>query len=441
MLLPQQVIEKKRDGRALDAAEIEWFVRGVSDGSIEDCQVAAFAMAVYFQGMTVEERVVLTLAMRDSGRTLEWSQLGLAGPVIDKHSTGGVGDVVSLMLGPMLAACGGFVPMVSGRGLGHTGGTVDKLESIPGYNTAPSLERMADVVKDVGVAIVGQTAEIAPADRRIYSIRDVTATVESVDLITASILSKKLAAGLDALVMDVKVGNGAFMSSPERSAKLAESIVLVASRAGTRATAVITDMSQCLAHSAGNALEVHEAIRFLRGEPACERLTRVTLALGSNLLLTSGLVGTKQEGEDCLAETLRSGRAAERFGRMVSALGGPADTVECPGKYLPAAPLTQDVYPDHRGFVNEIDVRMLGMAVVGLGGGRTKAGGKLNHSVGLDRVASIGDEVSPERPLAVVHARTDSEWETAAEEVRKAYTLSTERVVAPRAIQRELGTE
>ncbi len=436
MLLPQQIIEKKRDGAVLLASEIEWFVSGISDLSIQDSQVAAFAMAVLFQGMTVEERVVLTLAMRDSGRQLDWSRLELSGPVIDKHSTGGVGDVVSLMLGPMLAACGGFVPMVSGRGLGHTGGTVDKLESIPNYNTTPTLDRFSVAVKNVGVAIVGQTAEIAPADRRLYEIRDVTATVESIDLITASILSKKLAANLDALVMDVKVGNGSFMKTSERSAELAESIVQVAGQSGTPTAALLTDMNQCLARSAGNALEVDEAIRFLRGEPACDRLKEVTFALGSELLLAAGLVASSQEAHALLAAALDSGNAAERFNRMSSELDGPADIIEQPQNYLPKAPVIRDVCPQGRGFVAGIDVRQVGNVVVALGGGRRQAGAKLDHSVGLSRVASIGEEVSPERPLAVVHARTESDWETAAAKVRAAYSWGHEPTSPPPAIHR-----
>ena len=247
MFLPQEIIRKKRDGQALSESEIDFFVRGITDQSVSEGQIAALAMAVYFQDMNTAERVALTRAMRDSGQVLNWQDQHLPGPVLDKHSTGGVGDLVSLLLGPMVAACGGFVPMISGRGLGHTGGTLDKFDSIPGYNTIPDPTLVRQIVREVGVAIIGQTAQLAPADKRVYGIRDVTATVESVAMITASILSKKLAAGLDALVMDVKQGSGAFMPTPERALELAQSIVAVGNGAGMRTSALLTDMNQSLA--------------------------------------------------------------------------------------------------------------------------------------------------------------------------------------------------
>ena len=422
--LPQEIIRRKRDGETLSEAEIQFFVEGLHNGTIGEGQVAAFAMAIFFQGTTLDERVALTLAMRDSGEILEWDSLALAGPVIDKHSTGGVGDLVSLVLGPLLAACGGFVPMISGRGLGHTGGTLDKLEAIPGYNTAPDSDLFRRTVRNAGVAIIGQTGALAPADARFYSIRDVTATVESVGLITASILSKKLAAGLEALVMDVKVGDGAFMPTYEASAELARSIAEVASGAGTPTTALLTDMNQCLAFSAGNAVEVREAVEFLadsgRGN---SRLAEVTMALGAELLLTSGLVESKEKATANLRSALSSGRAAEHFGRMVSTLGGPADILENADAHLGVAPVQLAVHPHRPGVVTKVATRQLGLTVVRLGGGRTRPEQTIDHTVGLTEVTGPGDEVGPDRPLLVIHARSTEEADHAAEAVGEAYTV------------------
>ena len=300
MFLPQEVIRRKRDGEVLSTEEIREFILGVTDDTVSEGQVAAFAMATFFQGMSLEERIAMTCAMRDSGHVMSWQQESLDGPIIDKHSTGGVGDVVSLMLGPMVAACGGYVPMISGRGLEHTGGTLDKLDAIPGYTTSASEELFRMVVKNAGVAIVGQTGELAPADKRIYGIRDVTATVASIDMITSSILAKKLAEGLDALVMDVKVGSGAFMPTMEKSIELAESITRVANGAGVKTAALLTDMNQCLASAAGNAVEVHEAVEFLTGEYRNPRLLEITMAQSSELLVLSGLANNDEEARQKL---------------------------------------------------------------------------------------------------------------------------------------------
>ena len=323
MFLPQEIIRKKRDGRALEATDIDAFIRGVAADEVSEGQIAAFTMATYLNGMTSEEAVALTRAMRDSGRVLDWKAFNLPGPIVDKHSTGGVGDVVSLMMGPMIAACGGFVPMISGRGLGHTGGTLDKFDSIPGYQTSVSIERFQQVVREVGVAIIGQTAELAPADKRIYATRDVTATVESIPLITASILSKKLSAGLDALVMDVKVGTGAFMPTLEKSRELARSIVDVGNGAGVKTSALLTDMNEPLALCAGNAIEVRCAIDYLTGKSRPARLHEVTLTLSAQLLVTAGISNSTGEAREALNACLENGRAAERFAKMVSALGVP----------------------------------------------------------------------------------------------------------------------
>src|ERR1700734_4212660 len=322
-MLPQEIIRAKRDGRALTGEEIGEFIAGLTSGAIGDGQVAAFAMAVVFRGMNIDERVHLTRAMTRSGEALDWSGANLPGPIVDKHSTGGIGDNVSLMLAPMLAACGAYVPMISGRGLGHTGGTLDKLDSIPGYVTQPDIATFRRVVKEAGCAIIGQTADLAPADRRLYAIRDVTATVESVALITASILSKKLAAGLQGLVMDVKAGSGAFMASLSGARELAQSLASVATGAGLPTVSLITDMSEPLASAAGNAVEIRNAVDYLTGARRDERLDQVTMALGAELLALSGLARDAAAGAAALKHSLETGAAAERFERMIAALGGP----------------------------------------------------------------------------------------------------------------------
>ena len=424
MALPQEVIRAKRDGGTLGADDIATFVRGITDGSITEGQVAALAMAVFFRGMDAAETVALTLAMRDSGTVLGWDDLD--GPVLDKHSTGGVGDKVSLVLAPILAACGAYVPMLSGRGLGHTGGTLDKLEAIPGYATRPDLERLRRVVREAGCAIVGQTDDLAPADRRLYAIRDVTATVESVPLITASILSKKLAAGPAALVMDVKVGSGAFLPDLAGASALARSIVDVAQGAGLACAALLTDMDQCLGATAGNALETAEAIAVLRGEPADPRLIEVTLALAAEVLALGGLAPDADDGRRRAEAALASGAAAERFGRMVQALGGPADLLERPERHLASAPVVRAVSAERRGYVAAIDVRALGLAVVELGGGRRRAGDAVDPRVGLAAVRGLGDVVGPgdDAPLCLVHAADEASAEPASARVRAAFRLA-----------------
>ncbi|WP_300362634.1 thymidine phosphorylase [Hydrogenimonas sp.] len=423
MFLPQEIIRKKRDGERLSRDEIAFFVRGIKEGSVSEGQIAAFAMAVYFQGMTMEERIALTEAMRDSGDVLEWKSLHLPGPVLDKHSTGGVGDVVSLMLGPMVAACGGYVPMISGRGLGHTGGTLDKFDAIPGYDTAPDNELFRKVVREVGVAIIGQTGELAPADRRFYAIRDVTATVESIPLITASILSKKLAAGLEALVMDVKAGSGAFMPDYEGSRELARSIVAVANGAGCRTTALITNMDQVLASSAGNAVEVREAVRYLTGEYRNPKLHEVTMALCVQMLLLGDLAATEEEARKRLQKALDSGEAAERFSRMVAALGGPADFVERYDDYLEKAPIVRPVYASKEGIVQAMDTRAIGMAVVAMGGGRRKPTDAVDYAVGFTDFIEIGERADGDRPLAYVHVRSEAQFEEAQKRLREAIEI------------------
>jgi len=423
MYLPQEIIRKKRDNIRLTSDEIAFFVKGIADNSISEGQIGAFAMAVYFNGMEMDERVALAMGMRDSGTVLEWASLDLDGPVVDKHSTGGVGDVVSLMLGPLVAACGGYVPMISGRGLGHTGGTLDKFDAIPGYNTEPDNDLFRRVVKEVGVAIIGQTGDLAPADKRFYGIRDVTATVESISLITASILSKKLAAGLDALVMDVKAGSGAFMPTYEGSEALAKSIVAVANGAGCQTTALLTNMDQVLASSAGNAVEVREAVRYLKGEYRNPRLHEVTMELCAEMLMLGKLSGSIEEAKEKLQTVLDNGKAAEVFAAMVTALGGPADFMEKYDIYLDKADIVRPVYAETSGRVQSMDTRAIGMAVVAMGGGRRKPTDSIDYAVGFSDFIAINDVVNKETPLALVHVRNEAQFEEAQKALREAIVI------------------
>jgi thymidine phosphorylase len=434
-----EIIRKKRDGGALSAPEIAFFVEGLTDGSVTEGQVAALAMAVFFNGMIAEESVALTLAMRDSGEVLDWS--GEDGrPVLDKHSTGGVGDNVSLMLAPIVAACGAIVPMISGRGLGHTGGTLDKLDSIPGYRSQPDPELIRRTIARAGCAIIGQTGDLAPADKRFYAIRDVTATVESVPLITASILSKKLAAGLQGLVLDVKTGSGAFMADLDSARELAASLVRVANGAGLRTTALITDMDEPLASAAGNGVEVLNAVAFLTHLKRDQRLEKIVLALAAEMLTLGGLAADPLSAEAIARAALDEGRAAEVFQTMVSELGGPHDFVEHATAHLRQAAITKAVFAAETGTIASIDTRGLGLAVVALGGGRTRAADPVDHSVGLTELAGIGDEVGPHRPLALVHARDEASAAAAMNTLRAAYTLG-EPAPERRLIYARIGPE
>lgn len=404
--IPAETIRRKRDGEVLDAAEIGRLVAGIGEGTVTDAQIAAFAMAVFLRGMERSETVALTLAMRDSGDVLDWRDFDR--PVADKHSTGGVGDNVSLMLAPIVAACGALVPMISGRGLGHTGGTLDKLEAIPGYRVAPDRDALRRTIGEAGCAVVGPTARLAPADGRIYAVRDVTATVESIPLITASILSKKLAAGLGALVLDVKTGSGAFMAKRENARHLARSLVEVAQGAGLPAAALVTAMDEPLARDAGNALEVRDAALFLTGARRDPRPLAVTLALAGEMLSLAGLASDAAGGERMAREALESGRAAERFARMVAGLGGPADLLERPDAHLPRAPIVLAVAAPGEGTVAAWDTRSLGLAVVALGGGRTRPGDPVDPAVGLADILPVGSIVRRGDPVALVHARDAS---------------------------------
>jgi thymidine phosphorylase len=410
----QELIRRKRDGGALTEEELRWLVQGITDGSVTDGQAAAFAMAVFFRDLEPAERVTLTTAMRDSGSVLSWD---LDGPVLDKHSTGGVGDKVSLILAPVLAACGAYVPMISGRGLGHTGGTLDKLDSIPGYDSVPELGRLRAAVADAGCAIVGQTADLAPADRRLYALRDATGTVESIPLIVASILSKKLAEGLDGLVMDIKAGSGAFMPTRDASAELGRAIAEVSEGAGLPCTALLTDMDQVLGRTAGNALEVRESLDVLRDGTGEPRLVEVTLALARAALALAGLDADPQQA-------LTSGAAAERFDRMVAALGGTLGA-------LPAAPVRREVTGS--GTVTAIDVRALGLVVMELGGGRRRETDAIDHAVGLADVAGLGEDAGR---LATVHARDEPSAARAEDAVRAAFATGDGPVEPPPLVER-----
>jgi len=424
-LLPQEIIRRKRDGGVLEAEQIQSFIEGLTSGRVSEGQAASFAMAIFFRGLSVPERVALTQAMVQSGEVLNWD---LPGPVLDKHSTGGVGDTVSLALGPAVAACGGYVPMISGRGLGHTGGTLDKFDSIPGYVTQPDIDTFKRVTREVGCAIIGQTADLAPADKRLYAIRDVTATVESIDLITASILSKKLAAGLQGLVMDVKFGSGAFMDNAKDARALAESLVLVANGAGLPTSALLTDMNEPLASAAGNAVEVAYIVDYLTGRRREKRFHEVTVELCAEMLVLGKIAADIVDARARIENAIASGKAAEVFQRMVVALGGPADFLERPAQHLQAAPVIRPIHAERTGTVQRIATRDLGVAVVALGGGRTRPQDPIDHAVGLADLAAVGETVDTGRPLAIVHARSEDAAEAAARAVRAAYTIGEGRV-------------
>lgn len=423
-MLPQEIIRKKRDGQELSGEEIAFIARGITDNGLSEGQVAAFAMAVFFRGMTTSERVAMTLGLVRSGVTLDWNDLDLPGPIIDKHSSGGVGDKVSLMLAPIVAACGAFVPMISGRGLGHTGGTLDKLSSISGYDVQPDVATFRRVVREVGCAIIGQTDTLAPADRRLYGVRDVTATVESIPLIVSSILSKKIAAGLDGLVMDVKCGSGAFCDTEAMARDLAESLVAVANQAGLSTTALITDMDQVLGRDVGNALEVMETVAYLTGEGTREaRLHEVVLALAGEMLALGDLAPSVAAGRARAEAALEDGRAAEKFAGMVAALGGPNDLLEHPGRYLPRAPVVKPCTATRPGHVIGMKTREIGIAVVGLGGGRSHADDAIDPAVGLTGFVDVGTRVRTGSPLCLVHAASEADADGAIARVRQAVRI------------------
>ena len=421
-MLPQEIIRKKRDGHSLSDSEIQYYIEGIANGSVSESHIAAFCMAVIFKGMSVEETFSLTDQMVKSGDKLNWKDLD--GPVVDKHSTGGVGDKVSLMLAPIVASCGIYNPMISGRGLGHTGGTLDKLESIPEYNTTPDNSLFHSVVKNVGCAIIGQTANLAPADKVIYGVRDVTATVESVPLITASILSKKVAAGLDGLVMDIKTGNGAFAENLDFARNVGNSIIQVAKQFGMKTSAMITDMNQPLGDTIGNALEIKEVIDYLTGVRQESRLHEVVLALAAEMLVVAGLVDSTDKGIQKAKDVLDNGHAAETFEKMVSELGGLNDILKNSDSHFKSASVVKPIPASQSGYVSEIDTRAVGLAVVELGGGRKKASDSIDHSVGFTHVLGLGEKVEAGQALGYVHAQNEDQANLSIQLVNDAYSIS-----------------
>lgn len=401
---PAEIIQRKRDGAKLSAEEIREFVDGVVDGGFDDAQLGAFLMAVCVRGMDVEETTELTLAMRDSGVVLELDSI--PGRKVDKHSTGGVGDKVSLVLAPLVAAAGIPVPMISGRGLGHTGGTLDKLAAIPDYNTALSPAEFLGVLKDCGLVVSGPSADLAPADGRMYSVRDVSGTVESIPLITSSILSKKLAAGIDALVMDVKVGRASFMKTPADAEQLMASLVQVGRQAGKQVRALMTDMDTPLGYAIGNALEVRETIEALRGQGPAD-LMEVVFALGAEMLMLADQVADLAAGETRLQELLDSGAALSRFTRNIQLQGGDPRVVDQPD-LLPSAPIRTAITAPTAGFIADIDPLTIGKAVVDLGGGRRQASDQIDLRVGVLLHKKVGDEIAAGEPWAELHAADDA---------------------------------
>ena len=429
------IIARLRDRQPVTDQEYRWFAAGLADHTVSDAQAGAFAMAALLNGLGDQGRTALTLAMRDSGHVLRWD---LDRPVLDKHSTGGVGDCVSLILAPALAACGAYVPMISGRGLGHTGGTLDKLEAIPGFQTGLEETRLRQVVQRAGCAIVSASADIAPADKRLYAIRDVTGTVESLDLITASILSKKLAAGLEGLVLDVKIGTGAFMKSADDARALALALVETANAAGCPTTALITDMNQPLAPDLGNALEVASSMRVLTGQ-AKGRLLDIAAALGGVLLANAGLADNAPVGEQRILSAIASGDAAQVFGRMVAEQGGPVQFVDNWQRFLPEAPVIREILSPQAGYVAGWNGYALGLTVVGLGGGRQVETDTVDPAVGLSDVVPLGAWVERGQPLARVHAAREAAADQAGAEVLAALRLTDTAPELPPLIHERIG--
>lgn len=426
------LLARLRRGQPIGSEALSRFARGLADGSVSDAQAGAFAMGVVLSRLAPDDSVALTLAMRDSGEVTAWE---LPAPVIDKHSTGGVGDCVSLLLAPALAACGGFVPMVSGRGLGHTGGTLDKLEAIPGFKTALSPARFKQTVAQNGLAIVSASPTLAPADKRLYAIRDVTSTVESLDLITASILSKKLAAGLQALVLDVKCGSGAFMKTPREAQALARSLVSTANAAGCKTSALVTNMNQPLVPSLGNALEVAEVMRALTSQ-AASPLKELTAALGGQLLCDAGLATNVEDGSAQISAAIASGQAAEAFARMCRAQGGPLGFVDNWSRFLPEANIIREVKAPDAGYIAAYDGEALGLAVVALGGGRQVETDSIDPAVGLSDLLPLGTRVTRGTPVARIHASRESAARTAERAVLAATTFGPAPAPQPLVLER-----
>lgn len=415
-----ELIERKRNGGRLSAGELRALMQSYADGTVPDYQMSAFAMAVYFRGMDDEEIEALTAAMLESGRMLELSHIAL--PKVDKHSTGGVGDKVSLVLAPLVAACGVAVPMMSGRGLGHTGGTLDKLESIPGFRTRLSLEETSAQLASLGVAMIGQTKDIAPADRKFYALRDATGTVEAIPLIAASIMSKKLAEGLNGLVLDVKTGAGAFMTKLDDSIRLAKTMIALGQRRGCETVALLTDMDSPLGEACGNALEVEESIHCLRGDGPKD-LRELTLAQAAEMLFVAKVVPSVKAGRERAEAALGSGAALDKFRAIVQAQGGHPGVVDNPVALLPRAPIRARVEAARAGIVQRVEPRTIGHAIIALGGGRTKVDDEVDPSVGIVLHLRPGQRVERGQLIATVHARDEAGRAAAEAALRDAITL------------------
>ena len=422
-MIPQEIIRKKRDNQVLSKEEIKVFVNGLTDGSFSEAQIAAMSMAIFSNGMIAEETVNLTEAMTNSGDTINWSDIVDSDLVCDKHSTGGVGDKTSIVLAPILAACGLYVPMISGRGLGHTGGTLDKFDSIPGYNTQPDLDTFKKVVKEVGCAIIGQTSNLAPADKKLYSIRDIVGTVESLPLITSSILSKKIASGLKSLVLDVKVGNGSFNSTIEIARNLSNSLVSVAKGAGLKCEAILTDMNQVLGKSAGHTLEMLECIEMITNKNKDMRLEIITNELIASILMMVQKI-SKEDALKKINDVLSSGLAAEKFEKMVHALGGPSNILSSYENDLELNTFKIEIFSEQKGWVKKILTRDLGLILIELGGGRKQVTDKINFAVGYDNVLSLGDKADETTPLLTLYANTKEEAESVRKKIQNCFTIS-----------------
>lgn len=426
-MIPQEIIRKKRDGYSLTEEEIKLFVNGLTDKSFSDEQIAAMSMAIFSNGMTKKETVWLTHAMKNSGDTLEWKEITDSDLVCDKHSTGGVGDKTSLLLAPILAACDLYVPMISGRGLGHTGGTLDKFDSIPGYNTQPDIETFKKVVRDIGCAIIGQTSNLAPADKKLYSIRDVVGTVESLPLITSSILSKKIASGIKSLVLDVKVGNGSFNPTLEIAESLAKSLVDVAKRANLQCESIITDMNQVLGNSAGHSLEVIECIEYLTTNKRDKRLEIITNDLASSLLMMIKNI-SKKEALDKINTVLDNGLAAEKFEKMVHALGGSASFLSNYKKELVVSLYSNEIMSNKSGWIKEVNTRKLGLILIELGGGRKQANDKINYYVGYNNILGVGEYVEKRTPLIKIFSTTEDSFHKVKNQIANCFILNNKEV-------------
>jgi len=426
-MIPQEIIRKKREGHSLTEEEIKFFVNGLTDKSFSDIQIAAMSMAIFLNDMSPEETVWMTHAMKNSGDTLEWEKIVDSDLVCDKHSTGGVGDKTSLLLAPILAACDLFVPMISGRGLGHTGGTLDKFDAIPGYNTQPDIETFKKVVREVGCAIIGQTDNLAPADKKLYSIRDIVGTVESLPLITSSILSKKIASGLKTLVLDVKVGNGSFNSTIEIARDLSNSLVRVAKGAGLKCEAILTDMNQVLGKSAGHRLEILECINFLTNQEKDPRLNNITYELVASILMMAQNI-SKEEALKKIDTVISNGEAAEKFEKMVAALGGTSNILSSYNTELQIDAFKKDIYIQQSGYVQKIKTRDLGLVLIELGGGRKQVTDKINFNVGYDNVLRVGDKVDGSTPLLTLYCHSDKDFQNVSKKIEECFLISDEEV-------------